>query len=74
MEIFRLKRVLEKINEECKLSDNLNITINSKSNINNETNTTQILVGPPVVAEGSYKIGSVRPFVRLSGHFFELYH
>ena len=34
-----------KINEECKLSGNLNITTNTKSNFNNDiTNATHMLV------------------------------
>ena len=41
------KWVFEKINEECKLSSNLNITTKSKNNINNDiTNTTHMLVLP----------------------------
>ena len=41
------KWVFDKINEECKLSGNLNITTNNKSNINNDlTNTTHMLVLP----------------------------
>ena len=39
-------RCLKKINEECKSSGNLNITTNNKSNINNITNTTHMLVLP----------------------------
>ena len=39
--------MFDKINEECKLSRNLNITTNNKSNINNDiTNTTHMLVLP----------------------------
>ena len=39
--------MFDKINEECKLSGNLNITTNNKSNISNDiTNTTHILVLP----------------------------
>ena len=39
--------MFEKINEECKLSDNLNITTNNKSKINNNiTNATHMLVLP----------------------------
>ena len=39
------KWVFEKINEECKLSGNLNIATNNKSNITNDiTNTTLMIV------------------------------
>ena len=39
------KWAFDKINEECKLSGNLNISTNNKSNISNDlTNTTQMLV------------------------------
>ena len=39
--------VIDKINEECKLSGNFNITPINKSNINNDkTNTTHMLVSP----------------------------
>ena len=39
--------MFDKINEECKLSRNLNITTSNKSNINNDiTNRTHILVLP----------------------------
>ena len=38
---------LQKINEECKSSGNLNITTNNKSNINNHiTNTIHMLFFP----------------------------
>ena len=41
------EQVFEKINEEYKLSGNLNIASNNKSNINNDiTNTTYMLVLP----------------------------
>ena len=41
------KWMFDKINEECKLSGNLNITINDKNNINDDiTNTTHMLVLP----------------------------
>ena len=39
--------MFDKINEECKLSGNLNVTTNNKSNINNDiANTTHTLVLP----------------------------
>ena len=50
------KWVFDKINEECKLSNNLNITTNNKSNINNDiTNTAHMLV-LPYKEEGGQRI------------------
>ena len=40
------KWVFDKINEECKLSGDRNITTNNKSNSNDVTNTTHMLVLP----------------------------
>ena len=50
------KWAFDKINEECKLSGNLNISTNNKSNISNDiTNTTHMLV-LPYKGEGGQRI------------------
>ena len=59
-----LKRVFEKINEECKLSGNLNIITNNKCNINNGiTNTTNILLLPYKSERGERIIKSINKAV-----------
>ena len=58
------KWVFDKINEECKLSGNLNVTTNNKSNISNGiTNTTHMLVLPYKGERGQRIIKSVNKAV-----------
>ena len=59
------KWVFDKINEECKLNGNLNITTNNKSNINNDiTNTKHILVLPYKGERGQKIIKSINKSVK----------
>ena len=59
------KWVFEKINEECKLSGNLNITIKNKSNMNNDiTNATHMLVLPYRGERGQRIIKSINNDVK----------
>ena len=60
-----LKWLFDKITEECKLSGNLNIVFNNKSNINNDiTNTTHMLVLPYKGERGQRIIKSVNKAVK----------
>ena len=57
--------MFDRINEECKLGGNLNITTNNKSNINNDiTNTSQILVSPYKGERGQRIIKSINKTVK----------
>ena len=59
------KWVFDKINEECKLTGDLNTTINNKSNINNNiTNTTHMLVSPYKDERGQRTIKSINKAVK----------
>ena len=59
------KWVFHKINGECKLNGNLNITTNNKSNINNDiTNTTHILVLSYKGERGQKNIKSINKSVK----------
>ena len=59
------KWMFHKINEVCKLSRNLNITTNNKSNINNDiTNTTHMLVLPYKGERGQRIIKSINKAVK----------
>ena len=59
------KWMFDKINEECKLSCNLNTTTNNKSNINNDiTNTTHMLVLPCEGERGQRIIKSVNKAIK----------
>ena len=52
--------MFDKVNGECKLSRNLNITTNNKGSINNEiTNTTHMLVLPYKGERGQRIIKSI---------------
>ena len=56
--------MFDKINEECKISGNLNVTTNNKSNISNGiTNTTHMLVIPYKGERGQRIIKSVNKAV-----------
>ena len=56
--------MFDKINEECKLSGNLYITTNNKSNINNDkTNTTHMFVLPYKGETGQTIIKSINKAV-----------
>ena len=57
--------MFDKINEECKLSRNLNITTNNKGNINNEiTNATHMLILPNKGETGQRIIKSINKAVK----------
>ena len=56
--------MFDKINEECKLSGNLNITTNNKSNSNDITNTTHMLVLPYKGDRGQRIIKSINKAVK----------
>ena len=57
--------MFDKIDGECKLSRNLNITTNNKGNISNEvTNTTHMLVLPYKCERGQIIIKSINKAVK----------
>ena len=59
------KWMFDKIDGECKLSRNLNITTNNKGNISNEvTNTTHMLVLPYKCERGQIIIKSINKAVK----------